>query len=192
MKAYTGQKAIWAVRKLGGEARPIEVHKYIHPFDPDISKGAIGTAMVRLGQKGDLIKEGDDPQAPYHIPVQPRHEVPSVVDTSVAPQKTTTAELVLRVAKKKGRKLRKRDLVAAIIEEDPALQPLSVAALISRMAKRGDLVRTKRGKFPLFGPPKEPEPTEQPKRSETRTEQLERSELLDLLTRSEKKQRRQA
>ena len=91
-----------------------------------------------------------------------KHEEPTTTGASVAPRKTTTAELVLRVAKKKGRKLRKRDLVAAVIEEDPALQPLSVGALISRMAKRGDLARSKRGKFPLFGPPKEPEtaPTE--------------------------------
>ena len=153
IEGRTSEKSMWVVRGLGGAARPVEVYKYIHPFDPDVSKGAVGTAMIRLAQNGKLVKVGDDPQAPYHIPVQPKHEVPTIVGASVAPRKTTTAELVLRVAKKKGRKLRKRDLVAAVIEEDPALQPLSVAALISRMAKRGDLARSKRGKFPLFGPP---------------------------------------
>ena len=70
------------------------------------------------------------------------------------------ANELLRVAKKKGRKLRKRDLIAGVLEEDPTLNPTSVSATISKMVKRRDLVRIKRGKFPLFGLPKEPETTQ--------------------------------
>jgi len=135
--------------------------------------------MVRLGRKGDLIKKGDDPQEPYHIPVQPKdeesevrplgltgpvdngkeeNEEPILTGSAVVPQTTTIPELVLRVAKKKG-KSRKKDLIAGVLEENPTLGSNSIGVAISRMAKRGDLVRTQRGRFPLFGPPKEPETT---------------------------------
>lgn len=73
-------KSIWAMKKLGGgPMRQLRVFKHLRQYEPAIKRGAIGTAMGRGSERGQLIKHVAEKKRPlFELP--PEKETATPID----------------------------------------------------------------------------------------------------------------